>query len=409
MRVARLPVTRRVLTVLLFTLMSLSHPVAAVASECPGKRWISAWGVSPTDASRFAPDVAGRTARVSLTPTISGQKVKVVLTGRFSSGPITVTDAFIGVQREGPSLVPGTNRRLTFSGQSSVTIQPGRKVASDPLKFNLERFRPVAVSAAVSQSSTAKPTTDGLEPSYRAPGNLAAADDGAEFSVVVGRPLLAAVQVVAARYAGTVVAFGDSITDGPFSGEAGYPEALARRIAGAQVLQGLSVFNAGISGNRLLVTGGYPPVGQSGLTRFDADVLAQAGVTDVIILIGINDIGHGAEPPELIAGLTDLVNRMRAAGVRAFLGTLTPSGGSNNPLYTDADALEDRATLNAWIRGQSSAAVVDFDRALADPADPNRLLPAYDSGDHLHPSQAGHERMAQEVDLAAFQGGVCRP
>jgi len=388
--------------------MALSHPVAAVASECPGKRWISAWGVSPTDASRFAPDVAGRTARVDLTPTISGQRIRVVLTGRLSSGPITVTDAFIGVQRDGPSLVPGTNRRLTFSGRPSITIQPGREMTSDPLKFNLERFRPVAVSASVSQSSTAKPTTDGLEPSYRATGNLAAVDDGAGFSVVVGRPLLAAVHVED-RYAGTVVAFGDSITDGPFSGGPGYPEALARRIAGAQVPQRLSVFNAGISGNRLLVTGGYPPVGQSGLARFDADVLAQAGVTDVIILIGINDIGHGAEPPELIAGLTDLTNRMRAAGVRAFLGTLTPSGGSNNPQYTDPDAFQDRAALNAWIRGQSSATVVDFDRALADPADPNRLLPAYDSGDHLHPSQGGHERMAREVDLAAFQGGVCGP
>jgi lysophospholipase L1-like esterase len=391
----------------LLALTALLHPTAATASGCPGKRWISAWGASPTDASRFAPDVAGRTTRVDFTPTISGQKVKVVLTGRFSSGPITVTDAFLGVQREGASLVPGTNRRLTFSGMPSVTIQPGRKVASDPLKFNLERFRPVAVSAAVSQSSTAKPTTDALEPSYRATGNLAAVDDGAEFSTVVGRPLLAAVQVVAARNAGTVVAFGDSITDGPFSGGPGYAEFLARRLAQAQVPQLLSVFNAGISGNRLLVTARYGPAGVSGLTRFDTDVLAQAGVTDAIILIGINDIGHGAEPPELIAGLTDLVDRMRAAGVRAFLGTLTPSGGSNNPLYTDADALEDRATLNAWIRGQSSAAVVDFDRALADPADPNRLLPAYDSGDHLHPSEAGHERMAREVDLAGFQGGVC--
>ena len=205
-----------------------------------------------------------------------------------------------------------------------------------------------------------------------------------------------------------MVAFGDSITDGPFSErEPAYPEFLARRLAGAQVPQRLSVFNAGISGNRLLVTGAYPPVGPTASRVFTPTSSDEAGVTDVIVLIGINDIGHGAEPPELIAGLTALVDRMREAGVRAFLGTLASSGGSASPPYTDADAFEDRAALNAWIRGQSQRRSPISTGRSPIPSDPNRLLPAYDSGDHLHPNQAGHERMAREVDLAAFQGRVC--
>jgi lysophospholipase L1-like esterase len=135
------------------------------------------------------------------------------------------------------------------------------------------------------------------------------------------------------------------------------------------------------------------------LSRFDADVVDQAGVTDVIIMLGLNDLGGGAQSPELIAGLTELVQRAKAAGINPLLGTLTP--------VSTSVFFRDQSEINDWIRSQDLAPVVDFERAVADPGHPRRLLPAYDGGDHAHLSAAGYERMADEVDLAAFQGRVC--
>jgi lysophospholipase L1-like esterase len=203
---------------------------------------------------------------------------------------------------------------------------------------------------------------------------------------------------------GAIVAFGDSITDGYRSSEdvnRRWPDVLAARLRRGPVARRFGVLNAGIGGNRVLLDGGTH--GQSAVQRLDRDVLSRSGVRTVILLEGINDIQqlpHQLDPTKITAGLADLAARSRAHGLRVIGGTLTPFKGC--VCYSSREETT-RQAVNAWIRGSGTFdAVVDFDAALRDPADPRRMLPAYDSGDHLHPGDAGYEAMGNAVDLSVL-------
>jgi lysophospholipase L1-like esterase len=428
----------------------LGRAAAAEALPCAAAHWVGSWEAAPGDGiggfsgafgAEAVPDsghddvfeLLGGTFRVILTPHLGGGQVRVRLSNRFGTQPLSVNDATIALAGSGPALVPGSVRSLTVAGSSVFVIAAGQDLITDPVSLSVSPFQNLAVSLDVpAPLSQITEHLIGRQISYfasGAAGDQAPAVAGAAFSVqTTARPFVAGVDVLAAGSVGAVVALGDSITDG-YAGQPGvtlgnllgvredpsgvgansrWPDLLARRLIAAN--RPLSVLNAGISGNRVLYDGGYgsAPIfavyGPAALSRLQPDVLAQAGVSDAIVLEGINDIGQppNASAAQLIGGLTQLVARIHGAGVAVQLGTLTP--------FSYATAAEEltRGQVNTWIRTQHlSDGIVDFDQAVRDPADPRRLLPAYDSGDHLHPSAAGYGAMADAIGLAALRGPAC--
>ena len=220
--------------------------------------------------------------------------------------------------------------------------------------------------------------------------------------------LLSRVEVDAPDAAGVVVTFGDSITDGAASTadtNNRWPDVLARRLLGSPTPMKIGILNAGIGGNRVVSEGTYGS-GINALARFEVDALSHPGVTHIIVMEGINDIGNARQNPmptaeDLIAAHTQLIARAHARGVKIFGATLTPFWGAG--YYTDVGEAK-RQALNEWIRtSKAYDGVVDFDKATRDPSDPKKLLAAYDSCDHLHPSDAGYKAMGEAIDLSLFK------
>jgi lysophospholipase L1-like esterase len=306
---------------------------------------------------------------------------------------------------------------VRFSGAATATIPAGRDRLSDPVKLTFHQFQELAISVTVT-GAIVHPIEhfNTRQTNYLSPagsGNLAASVSAAGFTTKLpsrGWYFLDGLEVSAPARTGAMVAFGDSITDG-FQGQKSplveelstintngrYPDDLQRRITAAGIP--LSVLNAGISGNRLLQ--GPPGIfGPSGLARFRADGLAEPGVTDVIVLEGINDIGQtpGITARQIINGYKQLIHQAHAAHIAIQLGTLTPSGGTIMASYGDPAANTLRTAVNHWIRTQRlSNGIIDFDAAVRDPAHPSRIDPRYDGSDHLHFSLAGYRAMAQAV------------
>jgi lysophospholipase L1-like esterase len=400
---------------------------AAPASAAPSctDHWVGSWSASPSDASLTQP-LARQTLRMVVAPHLAGTTVRVRLSNRFGTGPVTLGPVTLGRVSSGAALkakpVP-----VRFAGKRQVTIPAGQDVGSDAVAFTVAPTASLAVSLAV-PGVVAQPTEhfNTRQTSFMTPpgagdhsadprGDLFALPTTSAFST--GWYFLSGIDVRAPSTTGAVVTFGDSITDG-FQGDltpatehltnlginTRYPDFLARRLNAAGLP--LSVLNAGISGNRVLADGQIPQFAPSGLARFRADALALPGVTEVILLEGINDIGQGPgfTSAEIIAGYETLIAQAHAAGVKIRLGTLLPAGGTVTSGYQDEDAVETRAEVNAWIRGANPAdGFVDFDAAVRDPADPSRLKPEYDGSDHLHLSPAGYEAMAAAVDLAQLR------
>jgi lysophospholipase L1-like esterase len=409
-------------------LSAAAGPAAAQAKQpsCTGKHWVGVWSSSPGDAhAQFSRSLAGQTARTVLTPLGSGKKLRVHLTNVLSAEPVTVDAASVAKSASGGSVKAKSLKPLRFDGARSVTIPAGGQVVSDPARLKVKALKRLAVSTYVDPSSDGLVTEHymGRQTSYLASGNrVRASGSGAYGETTLARFIVAGVDVRAPRSVGAVAAFGDSITDG-FQGDvvptsqnlAGidedvrYPDFLARRLTDKHGEQKLTVLNAGISGNRILEDGLLPRQGPSGLSRLDRDVIGLAGVRTVIVLEGGNDIGlTPASAGEVIAGLQQVVERLKAARLRVLLGTLTPAGGTSIPAYGGAEANAIRTEVNEWIRSQKvSDGIVDFDAAARDPADQSRLLPAFDSSDHLHPSSAGYKAMAAAVPVNQLGAGKC--
>ena len=305
--------------------------------------------------------------------------------------------------------MPGTTRALRFGGKSSIVIAAGAEALSDPVSLRVTALQTLAISVYLPRATG--PATQhflSLQENYIAAGDRALASDAAAFDTTITCWMFAdGVDVQAPRRVkGTVVALGDSITDGCCStvnANLRYPDQLARRL-NARRGRTLSVVNAGIGGNTLLLPPALPVFGQTAGARLDRDVLTQTGVTDVIMLEGINDIGmHGSTAEDLIDAQQQIVAEAHAVGVKIYGATLVPFGGSNAGYggeYGTAFGEAQRQALNHWIRTSGTFdAVFDFDQTIRDPQDPTRMLPAYDSGDHLHPNDAGLGAMADVVDI----------
>ncbi|XAY03484.1 lipase [Paraconexibacter sp. AEG42_29] len=419
---------------------------ASVPAVC-GAHWVAAWAGVPTDAANSTglTDLIGAggdltlgnlkaplehaTVRAMLTPSIGGSTVRVRLSNRYGLVAVPFAHTTIARQAAGAG-VAAVPVEVTFGGRASVTAAPGEDVVSDPVAFSYAGGETLAVSTFVA-AAIGKPThhASARQTSYFTPagaGDHAADRAGGAFLLhTSSRPLVTGLDVRVDRPFGAVVALGDSITDG-FRGLPGlgfpettvgidangrWPDVLAGRLRAAGTP--LAVANVGISGNRVLRDSGGGIAGKSfgeaALTRLDADVLRQAGVSTVIWLEGVNDIGQkpGAPASDIIAGYRQGIARMRAAGLRVLMGTLTPTAGAQAS-YSDATAQAARETVNTWIRTAGGAdGYIDFDAAVRDPADPARIAPAYDGGDHLHFSLAGYAALGNAVPLDRLGAPDC--
>jgi lysophospholipase L1-like esterase len=349
-----------------------------------------------------------RTLRLIVRLHASGRAVRFRLSNTFGDRPVTFGRVRVGVRSTGPALVAGTNRPVTFAGTNTVTVPVGAEVQSDPLQLAVKSRQDLAVSLFIpGQTGTATWHRSALQTSYLSIAGDHAGNNGANpYTSTIGNWFfLDAVSTQSSTAPGTIAALGDSITDG--SGSSGnanrrWPDVLSSRLLAQSGGVGHSVVNEGIAGNRVLTDDARN--GASALHRLSRDVLVRKGLTHVILLEGINDLRSSTAPAtaaQIIAGYRQIIDRVHAKGVRIIGGTILPAKGSGR--YTAALERE-RAAVNSWIRtsGQFDG-VVDFDAATRDPADPLRLRPEYDRGDHLHPNDAGYAAMGRAVDLALFQ------
>ncbi|WP_181698811.1 SGNH/GDSL hydrolase family protein [Nocardia sp. GTS18] len=353
---------------------------------------------------------AQHTLRQVVRVTSGGDSARITLSNRFGRTDLRIASATIARTDSGARVHQDTLRPLRFHGSETATIAPGADLTSDPAELHLAPLEFATVTLYLDEpTGPATFHAQGYATSYRAPGNHATDADATAFTETTHSwYYLSSVQMSGAASADAIVAFGDSITDGFGSDNDGnnrYPDALADRLAAAGTPR--PVLNAGIGGNTIISDS--PWYGESALRRFDRDVLAQGGARTVVMLGGLNDIGFSevdlptykpnpvVTVDQLIAGYRDMIARAHRAGLRVIGGTLLPMKGAE--YYTPTSAAKLRA-LNEWIRTSGEFdAVADFNTAVADPADPERLNPAFDSGDHKHPNAAGYRAMAAAIDL----------
>ncbi|MGY1856849.1 SGNH/GDSL hydrolase family protein [Modestobacter sp. SYSU DS0290] len=424
---------RRPRTVALAAALLLAAPLAGGAAQATPRTaaapatagWVNGWQGSPTAGGTFdrasCPADVGldnQTVRNIVPVSVDGSQVRVRISNAFGRAPLRVGAASVAVAGQGAATAPGTLRPVLFSGKPTVLVAAGGEALSDPVRLDVQALQRLAVSVHLpGKTGPATQHNNSRETNYLASANRTGDAAGTPFTTRIGCWMFASgVDVLAGPdVVGTVVALGDSITDGDQStvdADQRYPDWLARRL---DELPGptLAVSNAGIGGNELLYDRVPELFGVSAAARFDRDVLTQAGVRSVIVLEGINDIGaEGARAGDLIEVYRQLITQAHAAGLTVFGGTLVPFGGSNAQFggdYGSPVGEAQRRAVNDWIRGSGAFdGVFDFDAALRDPRDPSRLLPVYDSGDHLHPSDAGYRRMAEVVDLGQLVAGATR-
>lgn len=380
-------------------------------------RWVTTWTTSNAASDKPA-TFSNRTLREIVHTTIGGSAVRLRLSNTFGTHAIQLGAVFVGLQKDGATLVPESNHEVTFGGSRSIAIPEGAEVLSDPLSFSVGSEQNLAISLFLA-GDTGPATVHGsaFQTNYISDtGNFAAAEETKKFSKTTGSYyFLGAVEVTAPpSVKGAVVALGDSITDGasarPDKNER-WTDVLAHRLLASHTE--IAVLNAGIGGNRVLTSS--PCWGQNALARLGRDVLAQAGIEAVIVFEGTNDIGQPdtrtldnslclSRTPvtanEIIVGYQQIIARTHARGLKIFGATILPYQGFG--AWTAAGEAK-RAAVNQWIRTSGEFdGVIDFDAALRDPAAPTRMAAKYDSGDHLHPGPAGHEAMGNAVDLALF-------
>ena len=404
-------------------LLATALPAAGPTRAAPAPAWQAAWSTALQPIPDLAappglyqkPAVAGRTVRQILYPGLDGREARLRISNRYGTEPLVVERASIARSDGAAGLLAGTSAAVTFGGRPGLTLPPGAEADSDAIALQVARDKPLAVSLTMGPRQT-------MQAWHRIasrvnfisnPGDHATTEPGADFRGRITQYAWVTQLSVPGAGAGSLVAIGDSITDGmrsTFNARRSWPEALARRSA-ADGQPPLAVLNAGISGNRLLSDS--PCYGERLVGRFDHDAATVPGARAAILLIGINDIDFAATPqrrgldcdaPHTQVSANDLINGYKRViedahrrGLRIYGGTLTPAD-----LPPQREAIRD--AVNQWIRhGGGFDGVIDFDAALRDPRQPARLLPAYNSGDDIHPSDAGYAAMAQAVPLAQLR------
>lgn len=413
MKISRNDPCRTMAALLLILIASAFHNAAgAQQTKQPQQpHWIGTWATAPmtpnVDDQRAFCDVTLREiAHVS----VGGDQVRVRLTNEFGVSSLTISAAHIALSAGGSAIQPGTDRPLTFGGATSVQIPAGAILLSDPVELNVPALSNVAVSLYLPTQYIRNGTfhDEAFQTNYLVQGNAVASPTLAGATKLESWYFFDGVDVVAsAPHAGAIVAIGDSITDGAYSAlnaNHRWTDFLAKRLQGQKETAQVSVLNEGIGANRIL-SQGYGP---NALSRFDRDVLSQSGVKYLIVLEGINDIGHLVGRPvfkitaqQLELALAQMAGRARNAGIKVYGATITPYEGAD---YYSEKGEAIREEVNLWIRTSGVFdGVIDFDAAVRDPHNPKQFLPRYDHGDHLHPSDAGYQAMSDAIDLKFFQ------
>ena len=378
-------------------------------SEAP--HWVGTWTAAPAPADGVA--FSNITIRMNARVSLGGSTIRVRLSNAHGTQPLQIGAAHVGLRDSGAAILPASNRKLTFGDAPSAVIATGALLVSDPVELDVPPLADVAVTVHLPQDL---PASFGITGRYARVTNYVSplGNFAAETAMPVGKItddwyIVSGIDVVAPRHAGGIVALGDSLTDANISthdSHSSWPSQLARRLH-ARGGRPIGVMNQGLGGNRIL----FDIRGDSGLRRFDRDVLAQPGVTHVIVLLGTNDLRNRpgkaeeeAQAPAMIAGLKQMALRAQARGIKMFAGTLTPFEnetflpGAWNPRREAV-----RQEVNAWIRtGGAFDAVIDFDAGVRDPEHPTAMLPKWDCGDHLHQSDAGYRHMGDIIDLGLF-------
>ena len=409
-----------------------------VTAQGGGERWVGTWSTSevgrpqtppppvqgpppfmrnecppgPPPASGFI-QFTNQTLRQIVHTSVGGRRARVILSNAYGTAPLTVGTAHVALREANAAIRPGSAHPLTFSGKPTFTIPPGAIAYSDPVDLAIPQMADVAIDLYLpGATSTAGPLTmhtGAFQTNYVSEtGN----HSGATALPVVGTTLswfvIYRLEVLTSEATGGLVMYGDSITDGTRStpdSNNRWPDQLVRRMFAQPNPLRLGVMNAAIAGNRVLSDGAFQ-AGINALARFEHNVLTQPGVTHIVFMEGINDIGMARENPtptaaDIIAGHRQIIERAHARGLKIYGGTLTPFYGA--AYYSEAGE-QKRGAVNEWIRtGNAYDGIIDFDNATRDPNDQKRLLAAFDSCDHLHPNDAGYKAMAEAVDLALFK------
>jgi lysophospholipase L1-like esterase len=409
---------------LLLGLLAAASLGPAAAAQDHRSEWVEAYQSSPADFDfvipkdmklpdetrerlRDRPPVVG-TLRMRLTLAASGHGLRIRISNEDGVQPLLVDGASVGIAAEGFDARAGTLRPLAFGGKRRISLAPGAPALSDPVDLDVAALDEVVVSLHLPQGLKLKAFGNQLMAFAAGDQSLSPHLGGGD--TIIGRPPVSGALVLSPHPPRVIVALGDSITDGnrPRAGQLhGWPDQLLRRLVAAGGSDRVTVVNAGIGGNRVLSTSW----GDAALARFDRDVMRVRGVSHVILLEGINDIGRGGSsslfgqnPPldvaDLIAGYEQIIARAHVAGIKVVIATLTPFGGSTSH---SPEREAQRQAVNQWIRTAGVAdAIIDFDAAVRDPHNPLQLRADYDSGDHIHPSDAGYRAMGDAIDLSLF-------
>ncbi|HEY0106077.1 MAG TPA: SGNH/GDSL hydrolase family protein [Rhizomicrobium sp.] len=398
----------------------LAHRADRLRAATLAPRWIGSWSAAqqlPEPSNQLPADALhDTTLRQTVHLSVGGETIRIRISNAAGGAPLHLTAVHAARPLPGllGAVVPQSDAALSFAGQADVTIPAGADILSDPLAFPVAPQSDLTISLHYDDLAVPPTGHPGARAtSFLAPGNQLAAATPSPYVALEHWYLLEAVEVLGPAAQGALVALGDSITDGRGSipnANNRWPDDLARRFQGDAATRGIGVLNMGIGGNRLLLDG----LGPNALARFDRDVLSQGGVRWLILLEGINDLGmltreapasaadHAALVARLVAAYGQIVRRAHDHGIAVMAGTLLPFMGFSY-YHPTGENEADRQALNAWIRSPGHVdAVADFDAALRDPAAPDRLLPAFDSGDHIHPSPAGYQAMADLIPLAFF-------
>jgi lysophospholipase L1-like esterase len=404
--------TKSTFILLLFSVVLTSFP--STGSDKKG-HWVGTWASSPQlgDVANAppAPGFGDSTLRQIIHVSIGGKQLQVRFSNEFGATQLTIPSAHLALSAGGSAIRPDSDRALLFHGKASVNIPPGALMYSDPIDFDLAPLSDLAVTVRL----TGVPSGITIHPgsrttSYLQAGDAVAAPVMASAEHVDHWYFLNGVDVLGEKSAAAIVTFGDSITDGAktiTNTNSRWPDGLARRLQANKHTKNVGVLNAGIGGNRLL----HDRAGLNALARFDSDVLAQSGVRWLIILEGINDLGtrisarerneKAATADDIIAADEQLILRAHAHNIRVYGATILPYEGAG---YFTPDGEADRIKVNEWIRTSGNFdGVIDLDAATRDPKSPSHLSAAADSGDHLHPADAGYKIMSDAIDLGLFR------